>query len=284
MIYIYLIADCKIKMYGLLNLLHTIFYLEMFFMFVSLKHINSAILFISALLVCIFLSACENPSGTVYIESDMLSENVASEKNELLDISTFTGESKTLTFSFTIDDFSKNYNHIYRQIYNEDFFRIMDKWEIFNENTSPFYSKECNYYRFNREPTILTYPTISIYTDITNQYVYGLTIDFDDHGYSPSLYNAYEKQCFFSIKTLLPFIDDNNLMNMISDLNQSAYENVKIDALQSSTVPDILYLYESVGIFSYFAIGDYLHICIIPVDQTIIGNYSSSGTIIVQIN
>jgi len=181
-------------------------------------------------------------------------------------------------FSFTMEELIHEYNALYRDSHHEDYLRPKGQWELFKNEISPFSEKESTYYRFSYDQTVLTAPTISVYCPAAAQYVSGLTVDFDDHGYSSYLYDVYKEQCYYSVRALLPDCSSEAVRQICDELNALAFDNVQLEGLSADTIPIVLYHTDSVGVFSHFAIGDYVRLCIVPVTQEYLIRLEAQGT------
>ena len=231
-------------------------------------------------ILCIILaSAIILACGSCYITSCKLDVQDNSVTNgsvsELNTTPVLIGED--FCFSFSLSDFIEKYNAVYFEDNGDNYLRSELQWTMFVNENSPFSERVSRYYRFNYDESILTFPTISVYMPASKDYVQGITIDFDDHGYSSYQYEVYESQCFYALKVLLPDCEDGTLIKLYTELSDYAYENVKEDGLSVQTVPDVIYCKDNIAVFSYFAIGDYVNLCIIPVTEEIENELNSEG-------
>ena len=58
---------------------------------------------------------------------------------------------------------------------------------------------------------------------------------------------------------------------------------LKEDGYKKGCAPCVLYHKDGVGIYPYFAIGEWVHLCIIPVTQEVIDDYAQKGVEIREI-
>lgn len=188
-----------------------------------------------------------------------------------------------ILFSFTLDDFITTYNRYYNADHKQDYLRNKEQWILFNDEPSPFSEDIGKHYIFNYSQDILTYPTISVYTPLDSDCILGITVDFDDHGYSEFEYGVYEEQCFYTLKALFPELSNESLTEIYTDLNKLAYELFRTERLCPETIPDRMYYSGSVGVFSYFGQGSYVNLCIVPVTDEYIYELENAGTEIIFI-
>lgn len=95
---------------------------------------------------------------------------------------------------------------------------------------------------------------------------------------------AYEEICFYTLKVMFPDLEDEKITRLYTTLNQLAYENLMPVKYTSEPVPCALYYRGGVGIYPYFALGDYVRLCIIPVTQQYLDRFREQGTDIYEIS
>ena len=98
-----------------------------------------------------------------------------------------------------------------------------------------------------------------------------------------SLYDIYEEMCFYTLKVFFPDLPDETLINLYTTLNQLAYENVTTIKYTSESVPCALYYRGNIGVYPYFALGECVHMCIIPITQEYLDELQRKGTAIFPI-
>ena len=100
------------------------------------------------------------------------------------------------------------------------------------------------------------------------------------------LYNAqFEELCFYTLKVFFPDMEDEQIVALYEEANHLGNMNVFLneDGYKKGCVPCVLYHKDGVGIYPYFAIGEWVHLCIIPVTQEIIDDYAQKGVEIREI-
>ena len=185
-------------------------------------------------------------------------------------------------FTFTIDDFIDGYNGIYRADKGKEYLAPSWEWRTYNYDRAIHSEYESSYYNYSKEETILPFPTISVYTPLGSDQVQEIMLNFDDHSYTEPLYRAYEDICFYTLKTLLPDLAHEEIVTLYTTLNDLAYENLTQVNYTSESVPCVLYCRENVALYPYFAIGESLHLCIIPAAQRYVEEMRDKGTEIIN--
>lgn len=99
-----------------------------------------------------------------------------------------------------------------------------------------------------------------------------------------SLYKVYEEMCFYTLKTVFPDLEDEKIINLYTTLNQLAYENVMPVKYASGAVPCALYYRGDIGVYPYFALGDYVRLCVIPVTPQYLDQLRAQGVGVYEIS
>lgn len=222
----------------------------------------------------VVLAGCEEDAWLTTNQAEI--GTIHNENVQLLDTSVII-ENDRLVFAFSLSEFIDTYNALYFAENDKEYLRAEEDWLDFSYEDSPFSKEKSVYHRFNYDETVLTHPTISVYTSADSEKVQGITVDFDDHGYTPYQYAIYENQCLYSLKSLLPDCSDDKLIMLYTELNNHAYNKMKTVKMTADTVPDLLYYGSSVGVFSYFTFGDYVHLCIVPADDEYLSKVIENG-------
>lgn len=99
------------------------------------------------------------------------------------------------------------------------------------------------------------------------------------------MYHLYERTCFYTIKVLFPSFDDAEIVELYTKLNELAYQNVfpNEQGYSSDSIPAALFYKDGIGLYPYFAIGESVHLCVIPVTDQTITAFEAKGTTIYEI-
>ena len=134
-------------------------------------------------------------------------------------------------------------------------------------------------YEYTENKKILTLPTVAVYTIKHTKNIEAITVNFDDHSYTEKMYKKYEKLCFYCLKMLFPNMEKNKITSLYKKLNKKSYDHLfqTEKGFHSYNLPSDLYYRDGVGIYPYFAYGESVRMCIIPVDQKLIRSYRKKG-------
>ena len=190
-----------------------------------------------------------------------------------------------LVFSFSIDDFIDSFNGYYWEDYESRYLLPSSMWISFVYESSIHSKYASNYYYFTPDETMWSLPTVSVFTPSDESYVQEIMLSFDDHSYTESMYHLYERTCFYTIKVLFPSFDDTEIVELYTKLNELAYQDIfpNEHGYSSDSIPVALFYKDGIGLYPYFAIGESVHLCVIPVTDQTITAFEAKGTAIYEI-
>ena len=220
-------------------------------------------------------------------EEEMQKQIILREKAEIreLDAAVMDYQEDELVFSFSIDDFIDSFNGYYWEDYESRYLLPSSMWISFVYESSIHSKYASNYYYFTPDETMWSLPTVSVFTPSDESYVQEIMLSFDDHSYTESMYHLYERTCFYTIKVLFPSFDDAEIVELYTKLNELAYQNVfpNEQGYSSDSIPVALFYKDGIGLYPYFAIGESVHLCVIPVTDQTITAFEAKGTAIYEI-
>lgn len=224
----------------------------------------------------------ENPDTDSYETSlsKILNQEAPIKK---LDLQIMENRENELVFQTSIDDFIDSYNGYYWKDKEVRYLLPSLEWNAYLYDKAVHSAYETCYYIFSKDEEILPFPTITVYAPSNGDFIQEITVNFDDHSYMDSLYDIYEEMCFYTLKVFFPDLPDETLINLYTTLNQLAYENVTTIKYTSESVPCALYYRGNIGVYPYFALGECVHMCIIPVTQEYLDELQRKGTAIFPI-
>lgn len=200
-----------------------------------------------------------------------------------LDIGIKENREDEMVFSFSIDDFIDSYNGLYWKDRGIRYLRPSWEWNAYLYDSAVHSRHKTCCYNFANDGQIQSFPTISVYVPANDDYVQEITVNFDDHSYTDQLYRVYEGMCFYTLKVLFPDLADEKLTELYTTLNQAAYDNMTTKRYTYGSVPAMLYYRGDVGVYPYFAIGEWMRICIVPVTGQYIEECRSKGVTVCEI-
>ena len=220
-------------------------------------------------------------------EEEMQKQIILREKAEIreLDAAVMDYQEDELVFSFSIDDFIDSFNGYYWEDYESRYLLPSSMWISFVYESSIHSKYASNYYYFTPDETMWSLPTVSVFTPSDESYVQEIMLSFDDHSYTESMYHLYERTCFYTIKVLFPSFDDTEIVELYTKLNELAYQDIfpNEHGYSSDSIPVALFYKDGIGLYPYFAIGESVHLCVIPVTDQTITAFEAKGTAIYEI-
>lgn len=214
-------------------------------------------------------------------------ETILAQKAEIkkLNINILNNREDELVFNISIDDYIDSYNGYYWNDNKARYLLPSDEWCTQIYDTSIHSNHETIYYYFTEDKDIWSLPTISVYAPTNKDYVQEITVNFDWHSYTENMYELYEQMCFYSLKAVFSELTDEQIINLYSEANSLGYENVysSEEWYSKDSVPYALFYKDNVGVYPYFAIGSWQHLCIIPVTEETINEFEQKGVKIYEI-
>ena len=219
------------------------------------------------------------------IENEATAETEPALEIKELDIAVIENRENELVFDISMDDFIESYNSLYFRDKGREYLLPKSEWRKFTYDDAIHSDHETSQFEFTEDERIWSQPTITVYVPTNADYIQEITVNFDEHGYSESFYAQFEELCFYTLKVFFPDMEDEQIVALYEEANHLGNMNVFLneDGYKKGCVPCVLYHKDGVGIYPYFAIGEWVHLCIIPVTQEIIDDYAQKGVEIREI-
>lgn len=181
-------------------------------------------------------------------------------------------------FSFSIEGFIRCYNLYYNEDKGVDYLPSCSEWYLSVQDFGKHKGDFC--YKFTEDREIWTLPTFTVYTDKNKKSIKELTINFDDHSYSDEMYKKYEEFCFYTLKVSFPKLTKEEITQLYKKINKLAYDHIfpNEKGFHSDNPPTDLYYQNQIGVYPYFAYGESVRLCVIPVISKVIKGYEKKGT------
>lgn len=238
---------------------------------------------IVSLLLCVaMLASCGNGKTTVDKGTGKETAEVPAKQNKTTNKRTsrtfrVVEKDSKLYFQADLEDFINCYNDYYYSDQGCDYIKPYSEWYSYTQGFGRYKGDMC--YEYTADKEILTLPTITVYTPQNRKWMKAITVNFDDHSYTEKMYQQYEEICFYTLKIFFTAMDKKEITNMYKNLNEIAYEHVfqNEQGFQSDNPPSDLFYRNGVGVYPYFACGESVRMCIIPVNQRLIRSYKKKG-------
>ena len=200
-----------------------------------------------------------------------------------LDIKAIESREDERVFSISINDFIESYNGFYWEEQQACYLLPPDEWQYWEFERGIHSKYPTNRYQFSQNKEIWTLPTITVYTPKDSLSIQEITVNFDDHGYAPSLRNIYNNMCYYTLKVFFPDFPKDKIVELYTTLNRLSYEYFTEIKYTSESIPSVLYYKDGIGLYPYFAVGEFMHLCIIPVTPAYLEELEKQGVQIYEI-
>lgn len=249
---------------------------------------TSFLLFLIVILILsavgLYIADDTNRNDIEYVNEQDIKPQKAEIKE--LSIEILNNRENELVFSFSIDDFIDSYNGYYWKDKQNIYLTPANEWQIAEYDTAIHSNHTTLYYYFKADYKNYVLPSIAVYVPEDADYVQEITVNFDDHSYREEMYELYEEMCFYTIKVFFNDLSDEKIIELYKTLNKLAYDNVfpSEKGYASNPTPCALYYKDGIGLYPYFAIGQSVRLCVIPVTEQTIYEFKRKGVEVYEIS
>lgn len=229
----------------------------------------------------VLLSACVEPdrneNKSQDLSSEIPSQQDGAEKNNTSWIAGAFEKDHEIYFVSSLQDFIDCYNNYYYADHGKNYIQPYSEWysdiQDFGRHQGDMF------YEFTEDRKIWTLPTITVYTPKNKTLIKELTVNFDDHSYTDKMYRQYEEMCLYTLKVFFPDMSEKSLTKLYKKINRKAYDNIfqNEQGFHSDNPPSDLYYRNGTGVYPYFAYGESVRMCVIPVTKRVIKTYKKKG-------
>lgn len=203
----------------------------------------------------------------------------------LLDTTLSPGHGDEVVFSATLEEFIACFNSRFESALGPNYFLPALDWNIRDYPVGIHSQYPVRQFCFSEDETVAALPTVTIYTPMEDHRIGLLTVNFDEHSYTDVGFQRYRQLCVCVVKLFIPEFTDEAALEfcdqVISLGNQNVFES---DAWYASgAVPAGLYYRGEIGVYPYFAIGDWQHFCVIPVTEQSLKDFSEKGVMLYEV-
>lgn len=240
--------------------------------------------FVILVVILIIFIQNSNKNNNYNNDDNYIEEQEVVEIKEL-DIDVIENREDELVFSFSINDFIDSYNGYYWQDKKNKYIKPTNEWIIHEYDTSVHSNHKTYYYNYKEDNSIWTLPVITVYVPTDSDYVQGITVNFDDHSFSEEMYILYKEMCYYTLKIFFPEYADEQIYELFEKNKDLAYANIfpNEQGYKNGAIPCELFYKDGIGVYPYFAIGESVRLCIIPVTEETIKDFETKGVVIHEI-
>ena len=224
-------------------------------------------------------------SGRLTLDNE--AESTASQvENGALDIQVMENRKNELVFTISTSDYVESYNSYYKVDYCRSLLPPVSQWQCFTYDSAIHSEYETKCYSFTEDEHVYSLPTITVYVPTNDDYIQQITVNFDEHSFTQSGFEQYKEMCYYTMKVFFPDLSDARIMDLCAEIVALGNQNVfsSYEWFSKNAVPFALFYREGIGVYPYFAIGDWEHFCIIPVTEETVTEFGEKGVQIHEIS
>ena len=218
---------------------------------------------------------------------DNEAESTASQvETGALDIQVMENRKNELVFTISTSDYVESYNSYYKVDYCRSLLPPVSQWQCFTYDSAIHSEYETKCYSFTEDEHVYSLPTITVYVPTNDDYIQQITVNFDEHSFTQSGFEQYKEMCYYTMKVFFPDLPDARIMDLCAEIVALGNQNVfsSDEWFSKNAVPFALFYREGIGVYPYFAIGDWEHFCIIPVTEETVTEFGEKGVQIHEIS
>ena len=224
-------------------------------------------------------------SGRLTLDNE--AESTASQvETGALDIQVMENRKNELVFTISTSDYVESYNSYYKIDYCRSLLPPVSQWQCFTYDSAIHSEYETKCYSFTEDAHVYSLPTITVYVPTNDDYIQQITVNFDEHSFTQSGFEQYKEMCYYTMKVFFPDLPDARIVDLCAEIVALGNQNVfsSDEWFSKNAVPFALFYREGIGVYPYFAIGDWEHFCIIPVTGETVTEFGEKGVQIHEIS
>ena len=224
-------------------------------------------------------------SGRLTLDNE--AESTASQvETGALGIQVMENRKNELVFTISTSDYVESYNSYYKIDYCRSLLPPVSQWQCFTYDSAIHSEYETKCYSFTEDEHVYSLPTITVYVPTNDDYIQQITVNFDEHSFTQSGFEQYKEMCYYTMKVFFPDLPDARIMDLCTEIVALGNQNVfsSDEWFSKNAVPFALFYREGIGVYPYFAIGDWEHFCIIPVTEETVTEFGEKGVQIHEIS
>lgn len=224
-------------------------------------------------------------SGRLTLDNE--AESTASQvETGALDIQVMENRKNELVFTISTSDYVESYNSYYKVDYCRSLLPPVSQWQCFTCDSAIHSEYETKCYSFTEDEHVYSLPTITVYVPTNDDYIQQITVNFDEHSFTQSGFEQYKEMSYYTMKVFFPDLSDARIMDLCAEIVALGNQNVfsSDEWFSKNAVPFALFYREGIGVYPYFAIGDWEHFCIIPVTEETVTEFGEKGVQIHEIS
>lgn len=187
-------------------------------------------------------------------------------------------------FSVTLEDYIRCFNSLFQRQFQSDYFPDSGSWDISHSGKGIHTHYPVLEFRFSEDPQVFSLPTVTVHTPMEEHRIQELIINFDEHSYTQEGYRRYRLLCADTLNVFLPELSREAALALCDQILELGNEHVfsSQEWYTNGALPYALFYKGNVGVYSYDAIGDWRHFCVIPLTRQRRGELEEKGVILYE--
>ena len=196
-----------------------------------------------------------------------------------LDLSAAEDSQGRPVFSFSLEEFILSYNGLW----GETLLPTSDQWAK-SANLSQAEETVGDCYSASPDPEVWFLPTVSVFTRTGDTALSKVSVELDEHSDSPEKHELFQEMSLCALALFFPDLEEDAREALYLELDQQAYENLYTGLYHDQVVPHVLYFQGAVGVFPFFALGEYERFTFLPVTEEQRETWATQGTQLVDLD
>lgn len=188
-------------------------------------------------------------------------------------------------FAASLEDFIRCFNSLYQQDNDLDYFPDVGRWNSTSLSRGIHTPYPVRQFRFSEDEAVYSLPTVTVYTPMEDHRIQELTLNFDEHSYTEAGFQRFRQLCADTLRVFFADLSKQEASDLADRIIRFGNENVfESNAWYGDDAfPRGIYHRDGVGVYPYFAIGDWQRFCVIPVTQEQLKNFEEKGVILYEV-
>ena len=218
-------------------------------------------------------------------ETTEASLNTKTDNPDILQVRIEENRENEQVFTISIEDYIECFNSFYRENNDRDFFSPVSQWQCYHRDTGIHSDHEMKFYYFQLDEKVYSLPTVAVYVPTNADRIQEITVNFDEHSFTESGFQLYKEICRYTMNVFFPDLTDEERSTICSEIISLGSRDVlsSEEWYDTGTIPCVLFHRDGIGIYPYFAVGDWDRFCVIPVTEDIVSSFTQKGVEIYEI-
>ena len=187
-------------------------------------------------------------------------------------------------FSVTLEDYIRCFNSLYESQNPSAYFPGSEDWSISDRSRGIHTDYPVMEFLFSEDPQIFSPPTVKAHTPMEERFLQELMINFDEHSYTHEGFQRYRLLCADTLRVFFQDMSQEAAQKLCDEILSTG--NAHIFSSQEwythGALPYGIYYKGDVGVYSYDAIGDWRHFCVIPFTEERRKEFEEKGVVLYE--